>query len=74
MPLSMKLLHLASYAGIFPKYMGLRVCDHLCNVISTYLYSKSSIKVDLVIHFVHQDRKEQPNILLFLLCMLSCIA
>lgn len=63
MPLSMKLLRLASYVEIFSKYIG--VCDHLCNVISTYLFSKSSIKVDWMIHFVHWGGKEQSSISLF---------
>lgn len=41
------------------------VCDHLCNVISTYPFSKSSIKVDWMIHFVHRGGKEQSSVSLF---------
>lgn len=49
--LSMKLVHLASYVDIFPKYIG--ACNRLCNVTSTCLSSKSSIKADQMTHFVH---------------------
>lgn len=49
--LSMKLLHLASYVDIFPKYIG--ACSCLCNVTFTCLSSKSSIKADQMTHFVH---------------------